>query len=222
MNNDEEKQWPLFRSFQGVGLGGFHFDLVAGLTLAAIAIPTQMATARLGGFRARYRLFRLYRGIDRLRGVWLEPLSLGGRGFHDHADLRGLAGVAGSRWRGGLLRTRRDPCFAGRLDFGAGRRVSGGLGGRSSVHSGRDGVSRGHRHPYRDLASAGAARLARRRGRGVSPPGADRPRHRQNQLPDAGDRRILSRVHRPVRKNQPAHSRRADRAGRRDFRRRAF
>ena len=147
---------------------------------------------------ARYRLFRLYRRLDRLRGVWLEPLSLGGRGFHDHADLRGLAGVAGSRWPGGLFRTRRDPRFAGRLDFGAGRRVSGGLGGRSSLHSGRDGVSRGHRHPYRDLASAGAAWLARRRGRGVSPPGVDRPRHRQNQLPDAGDRRILSRVHRPV------------------------
>ena len=50
MNNDKEKQWPLFRSFQGVGLGAIRFDLVAGLTLAAIAIPTQMATARLGGF----------------------------------------------------------------------------------------------------------------------------------------------------------------------------
>ena len=148
--------------------------------------------------RARIRLFRLYRGIDRLRGVRLEPLSLVGRGFHDHADLRRFAGVAGSRWFGGLFRTRGYPCLGGWLDFGVGRLVSGGLGGRSAVHSGRDGVSRGHRHPYRDLASAGAARLARWRGRGDSPPGADCPRHRQNQLPDAGDRRILPRVHRPV------------------------
>ena len=198
MNNDKEKPWPLFRSFQGVGLSGFRFDLVAGLTLAAIVIPDPNGHRPARRFRARCRLFRLYRRIDRLRGVWLEPLSLGGRGFHDHADLRGLAGVAGSRWFRGLFRTRRRPCPAGRPDAYAGRRVSGGLGGRSSVHSGRDGVSRGHRHPYRDLASAGAAGSARRRGRSDSPPGADCPRHRQNQLPGAGDRRVLPRMHRAI------------------------
>ena len=38
--------WPLFRSFRAADLPR---DLVAGLTLAAIAIPEQMATARLGG-----------------------------------------------------------------------------------------------------------------------------------------------------------------------------
>jgi len=44
------KRWPLFRPLRGwtpAALGG---DLAAGLTLAAIAIPEQMATARLGGF----------------------------------------------------------------------------------------------------------------------------------------------------------------------------
>ena len=42
--------WPIFRSLRGAGLTIFWSDLVAGLTLAAIAIPEQMATARLGGF----------------------------------------------------------------------------------------------------------------------------------------------------------------------------
>jgi len=42
--------WPIFRSFQGAGFTAVRFDLVAGLTLAAIAIPEQMAMARLGGF----------------------------------------------------------------------------------------------------------------------------------------------------------------------------
>ncbi|HEY8070793.1 MAG TPA: SulP family inorganic anion transporter, partial [Methylocystis sp.] len=63
MNNDKEKQWPLFRSFQGVGLGAFlRFDLVAGLTLAAIAIPSQMATARLGGFAPEIGFFAFIAG----------------------------------------------------------------------------------------------------------------------------------------------------------------
>ncbi len=42
--------WPVFRSLRGLSAAGLGFDLIAGLTLAAIAIPEQMATARLGGF----------------------------------------------------------------------------------------------------------------------------------------------------------------------------
>ena len=38
-----KKAWPLFRSLASYSLPG---DLMAGLTLAAIAIPEQMATAR--------------------------------------------------------------------------------------------------------------------------------------------------------------------------------
>ena len=56
--------WPLFRSLDSYRPRFLTRDLVAGLTLAAIAIPEQMATARLGGFspeivspfwRARWR-----------------------------------------------------------------------------------------------------------------------------------------------------------------------
>ena len=146
MNNNKEKQWPLFRSFQGVGLSDvLRFDLVAGLTLAAIAIPTKMATARLGGFAPDVGFFAFIAGTTAFAAFGSNRF-LSAAVIHDHADLRGLAGVAGSRRLGGLLRTRRDARFVGRLDFAAGRRVSGGLGGRSSVHSGRDRVSRGHRH----------------------------------------------------------------------------
>ena len=42
--------WPLFRSFAGWRPANFGADAIAGLTLAAIAIPEQMATARLAGF----------------------------------------------------------------------------------------------------------------------------------------------------------------------------
>jgi sulfate permease, SulP family len=45
-----EKSWPVFGSLRGYRPGHLTGDLIAGLTLAAIAIPEQMATARLGGF----------------------------------------------------------------------------------------------------------------------------------------------------------------------------
>ena len=44
------KAWALFRSLHSYRLQFLTHDLFAGLTLAAIAIPEQMATARLGGF----------------------------------------------------------------------------------------------------------------------------------------------------------------------------
>jgi len=46
----DKKPWPILRAFAGASLGAIGPDLAAGLTLAAIAIPEQMATARLGGF----------------------------------------------------------------------------------------------------------------------------------------------------------------------------
>ena len=44
------RPWPLFRSFSGATSASLARDVIAGLTLAAIAVPEQMATARLGGF----------------------------------------------------------------------------------------------------------------------------------------------------------------------------
>ncbi|QAU45552.1 SulP family inorganic anion transporter [Bradyrhizobium guangzhouense] len=54
-----KNSWPLFRSLASYALPG---DLMAGLTLAAIAIPEQMATARLGGFAPQIGFFAFMAG----------------------------------------------------------------------------------------------------------------------------------------------------------------
>jgi MFS superfamily sulfate permease-like transporter len=53
---------PLFRSFAGWRIGDLGVDAIAGLTLAAIAVPEQMATARLGGFSPRFGFLALAAG----------------------------------------------------------------------------------------------------------------------------------------------------------------
>src|ERR1700738_3362219 len=56
------KAWPVFRSLSTYHLGFLTHDLVAGLTLAAIAIPEQMATARLGEFPPQIGFFAFLAG----------------------------------------------------------------------------------------------------------------------------------------------------------------
>ena len=48
--SEEARDWPVLRGFAGWKLGSLGPDIIAGLTLAAVAIPEQMATARLAGF----------------------------------------------------------------------------------------------------------------------------------------------------------------------------
>jgi MFS superfamily sulfate permease-like transporter len=50
-------RWPVFRTLAGYRAGFIAPDLIAGLTLAAIAIPEQMATARLGGLPPQFGFF---------------------------------------------------------------------------------------------------------------------------------------------------------------------
>jgi sulfate permease, SulP family len=50
MTDKSPTAWPVFRSFASYSPAFLTQDLVAGLTLAAIVIPEQMATARLGDF----------------------------------------------------------------------------------------------------------------------------------------------------------------------------
>src|SRR5580704_11010794 len=57
-----EKSWPLFRSLASFRPSDLPGDLIAGLTLAAIAIPEQMATARLGGFSPQIGFFAFIAG----------------------------------------------------------------------------------------------------------------------------------------------------------------
>src|ERR1700738_2194398 len=56
------KAWPVFRSLNAYRLQFLTHDLFAGLTLAAIAIPEQVATARLGGFAPQIGFFAFLAG----------------------------------------------------------------------------------------------------------------------------------------------------------------
>jgi len=58
-NASTQTSWPLFGALRGFNAGR---DLTAGLTLAAIAIPEQMATARLGGFAPQIGFFAFAAG----------------------------------------------------------------------------------------------------------------------------------------------------------------
>src|ERR1700723_3425859 len=59
---DTSKAWPGFRPLNGYRIQFLSHDLFAGLTLAAIAIPEQMATARLGGFAPQIGFFAFVAG----------------------------------------------------------------------------------------------------------------------------------------------------------------
>ena len=51
------RPWLVFQSLRGATAASLGYDLIAGLTLAAIAVPEQMATARLGGFGPQVGFF---------------------------------------------------------------------------------------------------------------------------------------------------------------------
>ena len=57
-----QKSWPVFSSLASWSPASLPGDLIAGLTLAAIAIPEQMATARLGSFAPQIGFFAFMAG----------------------------------------------------------------------------------------------------------------------------------------------------------------
>jgi len=62
LQDDRDHHWPLLRSLRGWTVSALPADLAAGLTLAAIAIPEQMATAKLGGFAPETGFFAFMAG----------------------------------------------------------------------------------------------------------------------------------------------------------------
>ncbi|TIV26171.1 MAG: SulP family inorganic anion transporter, partial [Mesorhizobium sp.] len=54
--------WLPMRALSGWSVKDLNGDLSAGITLAAIAIPEQMATARLGGFAPQIGFFTFVAG----------------------------------------------------------------------------------------------------------------------------------------------------------------
>src|SRR5262249_31557574 len=57
-----QNHWPILRSFASYRAAFLTRDLVAGLTLVAVAIPEQMAAARLGGFSPEIGFFAFVAG----------------------------------------------------------------------------------------------------------------------------------------------------------------
>jgi len=66
--------WPVFASLRAYRATALPADLIAGLTLAAIAIPEQMATARLGGFAPQIGFLAFIAG-------WVGFAALGANRF---------------------------------------------------------------------------------------------------------------------------------------------
>jgi sulfate permease, SulP family len=62
VHNIGGKPWPVLRSLQHYHFNFISHDLVAGLTLVAIAIPEQLATAKLGGFSPQIGFFAFLAG----------------------------------------------------------------------------------------------------------------------------------------------------------------
>src|SRR5260370_21366965 len=67
------RPWPIFSSLSGYVAKNLSGDLAAGLTLAAIAIPEQMATARLGGFPPGLGLVAFFAGAIRFAAFRAHP-----------------------------------------------------------------------------------------------------------------------------------------------------
>ena len=95
------RPWVILRSFAGWRPRDLGPDTVAGLTLAAIAIPEQMATARLAGLPPRIGFFALIAGAV---GFALFGASRRRKSAQWSNPRRPTAG--GSR-RGGQTRSRR-------------------------------------------------------------------------------------------------------------------
>src|SRR4029077_14400879 len=62
VSNKADTAWPLFRSLASYRPSFLPGDLIAGLTLGAIAVPEQMATARLGGLSPQIGFFAFMAG----------------------------------------------------------------------------------------------------------------------------------------------------------------
>src|SRR3954470_1210400 len=108
--------FPVLSSFAGYRRDFVVGDVIAGLTLAAIAIPEQMATARLGGFQPHIGFYAFIAGTIGFAAFGgnrflscgadstITPIFAGGLALMAAAGSAGLPGERGAT------------CAAGRRD----------------------------------------------------------------------------------------------------------
>ena len=126
------KAWPVFRSLANYRFSFLSRDLFAGLTLAAIVIPEQMATARLGGFAPQIGFFAFVAGSLAFAAFGSNRFLSSRRGFDDHADLCRRSCRARGNGLTGLRHARRRTRADGRADAGGRRDFPSGLDRRSA------------------------------------------------------------------------------------------
>ena len=85
-----------FASLRGYQIKWLSRDLVAGLMLAAIAIPGQLATARLAGMPPETGLYAFCCRITCLRCLRSQPIYVGSGGLYDCANLRRRTDIVGA------------------------------------------------------------------------------------------------------------------------------
>lgn len=115
------REWPFFRSLAGYRVAFLAGDLVAGLTLAAIAIPEQMATARLGNFPPQVGLIVLIAGAVAFAAFGGSRfLSAGADSTITPIFAGGIAAIVGSGSPGYFPLAAALAIFVGVLLAGAG------------------------------------------------------------------------------------------------------
>ena len=119
------RPWFVLRSFDGWRPGDLSADVVAGLTLAAIAIPSQMATARLANFTPQIGLLALIAAAIGFALFGDSRRLFGRRRFDHRADFRRRAGGARGGGAGALRPAPRRRSASGRVDSRLRRRASG-------------------------------------------------------------------------------------------------
>ena len=190
------KAWPVFSSLQSYRLQFLTHDLFAGLTLAAIAIPEQMATARLGGFAPQIGFFAFLAGslafavfgsnrfLSCGADSTITPIFAGGLAAlaaSGDAAISGARGVAGADGRAPAFRRRH---FSSRLDRG------------SALDTRDDRLSRRHFRAHPDFPTARHPRGRRARWRHAAancdPRRAserDKPVYARDRIRRSGDHR---------------------------------
>ena len=205
-----QRYWLPFRSFAGWRWRDLGPDAVAGLTLAAIAVPEQMATARLAGFPPQVGFIALLAGAVGFAAFGASRLMSIGADFDHRADLRRLAGAAGDRRLAPIRRRRGRAGARGWPRAGARRRARPWLHRRPAVDSGHYRLSRRHRRAHCRQPGAGAhrRRVAQRPAR--RPSRRARRRARPDQPTDARSRPVRAGADAGGRTPEPALSGRAD------------